>query len=478
MGDLPDRSPGRSHRADPSGPAVGRLGRWLALAGTVVAVATGAVTPGRTAPAGAAPTGPEPAAYLLADADTGVVLAAKDARTPMLVASTVKILTALVALEHLPPDATVPVSARAAAQPAMKITMREGDVWPLDDTLRSLLMASANDAAYALAERVGGTVERFARIAQRSAERLGLADVRFADPAGLDDDAAVGGGTRMSARDLAIVARNALAVPFVRQTAALPSHDFTDPAGVARRLPNHNAVLLRSYPGADGLKTGYTRRAGRTLVATATRDGRTMIAVVLGTWDTVGWARHLLDQGFATPVAAQVGPRLPPVRFLSFSDRRAGRQAAGPVTRPGRGADPRAEGSGSGADTRGPAPELPTGSGRPSRSSSPAPGQAATRILSGLAATDTTDTSDTKGAGGVPWVGVLLGALVVPAVTVLVLRRRAVRRARARRARARALAEARRRRMLHVIDDGTRPGGAVRVVPARPAAPARRRSVR
>jgi D-alanyl-D-alanine carboxypeptidase len=411
-----------------------RARRAVAACVAVLAAVAGPLAAARRATA--APTGPEPAAYVLVDADTGVILAAKDARRPMLVASTVKVLTALVALEHLPPDALVPVSARAAAQPAMKISMREGQVWPLGDTLRSLLMASANDAAYALAERVGGTVERFAAIAQRSAGRMGLSDTAFADPAGLDGEDAVGGGTRMSARDLAIVARAAREVPFIAETVALPSYEFVDPAGAGRRLPNHNAALLRSYPGADGLKTGYTRRAGRTLVATATRDGRTMIAVVLGTWDTLGWSTHLLDQGFATPARAQVGPRLPAVRLRLFGE----------------------------ADERVPAP---TGRGRTDRDPGDADAaQAAQRIVTGLVAEE-----PGRGGGFPAWV-VVAGVPVALMVAFVALRRRAVRRARARRAaRARALAEARRRRMIHVVDDGLPSPGKVQPVAGRASRP-------
>ncbi len=127
----------------------------------------------------------------------------------------------------------------------------------------------------------------------------------------------------MSAYDLAVIARNALAIPEIATPAKLLSYRFTDPTGLERSLSNHNDGFLNAYPGATGLKTGFTKRANRTLVTSATRDGRTMIAVVLGTWDDTGWAGFLLDQGFATPAAAPgTGAVVPPVRAVTADMRR------------------------------------------------------------------------------------------------------------------------------------------------------------
>jgi hypothetical protein len=161
-----------------------------------------------------------------------------------------------------------------------------------------------------------------------------------------------------------------------------------------------------------------------------------MIAVVLGTWDTLGWSTHLLDQGFATPAGAQVGPRLPAVRLRLFGE----------------------------ADERAPAP---TGRGRTDRDPGDADAaQAAQRIVTGLVAEE-------PGPGGGFPAGVVVGGVpVVLTVALVALRRRAVRRARARRAaRARALAEARRRRMIHVVDDGLPSPGKVQPVTGRASRP-------
>src|SRR5688572_28067544 len=137
----------------------GRLGRRLLLLAVVLVALASTVA---VRPASAAPATQEPSAYIVVDAETGNVLVGKDVHQALLTASTVKLLTALVALERLPLESTVPVSARAQSQPASKISMLEGQVWTLKDALHALLMESANDAAFAIAERASGSVEQFA----------------------------------------------------------------------------------------------------------------------------------------------------------------------------------------------------------------------------------------------------------------------------------------------------------------------------
>src|SRR2546421_878769 len=293
-----------------------RLVGWF-CACVVVAMATGtsAAMAAPAAPVHApvqAPVATQTGAWILVDADTGAVLDAASARTPMRPASIFKVLTALVAVQQLPADATVPVSTRAASMPAMKIDMKAGQVWPLGDVLRSLLMVSANDAAAALAERVGGTLEGFADVLNRASVRLHLEDGPvLQDPAGLDDEFSVRGGNLISARDLAIITRAALAIPVIKSIVATPEYRFQGVDGLSHRLLNHNR-LLRRYPGAIGVKTGYTRRAGNTLIAAATRNGRTMIAIVLKASAAYDTTTALLDRGFATPVTAEGGlDRLP-----------------------------------------------------------------------------------------------------------------------------------------------------------------------
>jgi D-alanyl-D-alanine carboxypeptidase len=437
----------------------GRTGRRLLPLAFLLLVLLSLVAPrpATAAPVPAAPATPEPEGYILVDADTGKIVAGKNEHDPHLTASTVKTLTALVALERLPLDSDVPVSARAASQPEYKINMKEGEVWKLDDALHSLLVISANDAAFAIAERASGSVEQFAKDAQATAERLGARDTTFGDPAGLDDRNSYAGGTRMSAYDLAVVARNFLAVPELANMAKLLEYQFTDPTGTQRYLSNHNDGFLTTYPGATGLKTGFTRNANRTLVTSATRDGRTMIAVVLGTWDDTGWAGHLLDQGFSTPANGPgTGARVPPVRVATADMRRQAFEG------------------------------LPAALGRPAldgsaatltdtRQARPAAARRAATTPEGdgprteLVADQPAD--DVSGDGFSPSqlidLRIFVAAICFVLLVLFLLRRRAVRRQRIRRmARQRRMAEMRRRRMIDVVEPRDRTSH-VRVVSVR-----------
>jgi D-alanyl-D-alanine carboxypeptidase (penicillin-binding protein 5/6) len=274
------------------------------------------------APAGAQaapPPGAHPAkAWILVDADTGKILDAFDEHEALPPASTTKLMTALVATEKLAKDAIITVGADAAAQPAMRIGMVAGEQWTFDAALHSLMMVSANDAAYALAEAASGSLGGFANDMTAAAVRYGMVDSRFADPAGFDDASAFGGGSRVSAYDLAIAARNVLSVPDLAAMAGTTKYRFDGPDGHSHVLYNHDKLLGR-YPGATGLKTGYTALAGHTFVGTATRNGRTMISVVLNADDTYGISSALMDKGFATPADAPgLGEPLPPVRVQAF----------------------------------------------------------------------------------------------------------------------------------------------------------------
>ena len=257
-------------------------------------------------------------AFILVDADSGRVLDALNEHEALPPASTQKLMTALVATEKLSRDATFTVGVTPTAQQALRIGMNHGEVWSFGPAMHALLMISANDAAYALAEAASGSLANFAADMNVAAARYGMKDSVFNDPAGFDDAASYNGGSRVSAYDLAIAARNVLAVPELVDITALPEYRFTGPTGQEHRLLNHNRLLQR-YPGAIGLKTGYTRQAGHTFVGAATRDGRTMIAVVLHADDFYGVAAGLLDRGFATPTDANgTGDRLPEPRVKPY----------------------------------------------------------------------------------------------------------------------------------------------------------------
>jgi D-alanyl-D-alanine carboxypeptidase len=283
----------------------------MALTGAAVA-AVDPVVPTVAAPAVAPPAGPPPKAYIVVDQASGRVMAASNERAALPPASMTKIVTALAAVAALSPTDTVPVSERAAGMPAHKLNMKAGEVWPIDQALQALLQSSANDAAAAIAERVSGTMENFATALTELGAQLQLADTPvLRDPSGLDDNFSIGGGNLISARDLAIASRALLSSPRLAPIVAAPVGRFTDPSGMPRRLLNHNKLLTRYY-GAVGLKTGFTKRAGRGLVAAATRNGRTEIVVVMNVADTYGWAAALLDAAFATPLPA-TGDRLPAI---------------------------------------------------------------------------------------------------------------------------------------------------------------------
>ena len=368
-------------------------------------------------PAGAQtpPPGPFPAkAWILADADTGKVLDAFDEHEALPPASTTKLMTALVVSEKLPVDAALTVGPGAAAQPAMRIGMVAGERWTLDAALHSLMLVSANDAAYALAEAASGNLSTFADDTNAAAARYGMVDSHFADPAGFDDASAFGGGSRMSAYDLAIAARNVLAVPDLAAMAGTTKYTFDGPDGKPHVLYNHNKLLGR-YAGATGLKTGYTALAGHTFVGTATRDGRTMIAVVLNGDDTYGIASKLMDKGFATPPDAPgLGPVLPPVRVQAYRPPLASTLVP-------------AKPSGRAAKARKPA--LSTVGAQPVAEHHPVGGGA---------------------GGGVTVVFLFIGST---GGIIVLLRQRAERRRRERRARRRRLAEVRRQAYLDALTD-------------------------
>ncbi len=261
-----------------------------------------------------------------------------------------------------------------------------------------------------------------------------------------------------------------MAVPAIAEPAKLLEYTFTDPTGLDRTVPNHNDTWLAGYPGATGLKPGFTEKANRTLVASATREGRTCVAVVLGVYDVVGWAAKLNDQCFATPVAAQKGAeRLPPVRVATVDARRAVIDGF-----------PRALGApalGSAATTASDATDTTDPEPRPTAADEPEREVAAARVERDTSEVATETVAATDGSSRFTFRNLLIVALVVLVVVVL-LRRRAVKRQRQRRmARQRMLADARRRGVLHVLDpEGTGEVSHVNVVPRNGRKPQRTRT--
>ena len=247
---------------------------FVAVATAAVALATPTAAVGQS-PAGA-PSLSRPAAAILIDARDGSVIVAKNSRQRRAIASTTKLMTALLALERAEPDDVFRAPAYSALPVESKINLRAGERMRVDDLLEGLLLESANDAAVTIAEGVSGSRAKFVAAMNQHAGALGLRDTSYANPIGLDDPL-----NRSSARDLAALSRRLLrderfASIVSRQSAVLES-------GARRRVVRNRNDLVGRVAGVDGVKTGHTRDAGYVLVGSATgRLGARVISVVLG----------------------------------------------------------------------------------------------------------------------------------------------------------------------------------------------------
>jgi serine-type D-Ala-D-Ala carboxypeptidase (penicillin-binding protein 5/6) len=257
---------------------------------------------------------PQARSYVLVDVNTGNVVVGDHERLRVPPASLTKVLVALIAIKYLSPNAGVPGTVVSENVYPNRVGIEKGVAWPLHEVLESLLVYSANDAAYAIADRISGTLRAFSPVMERSAAQIGMTDdPLFRDPAGLDGPLGFDGGNLVSARDLAIAGRDLLAVPELAQIVRQENYHFVDPKGKLHWLPSMNFTFLDTYPGAIGIKTGFTDRAGDCIMAAATRHKRTMLAVVMNGYNPTQTAIDLLNEGFATPVGAErTTDRLPP----------------------------------------------------------------------------------------------------------------------------------------------------------------------
>lgn len=247
--------------------------------------------------------GPEVSAQsaVVLTADTGTVLFEKDGHTPRPVASTTKIMTALLALEAAQEqgDPLVDITQEMVAVEGSSMGLQAGDSISLTGLAAGMLLASGNDAANAAALYLDASLESFAARMNQRAAVLGMEDTHFVTPSGLDGEDAQGLGHLSTAYDMALLARAALEDQAFRQLCSSPSLavEFAEPV---KRVTytNHNK-LLTQYPGCVGVKTGFTKEAGRCLVSAAERDGALLIAVTLNAPND--WEDHtaLLDYGFS-----------------------------------------------------------------------------------------------------------------------------------------------------------------------------------
>ena len=226
-------------------------------------------------------------AYVL-DAVSGRALFARNADERSLIASTTKIMTALIVCEQCNVLDRMRIPKEAVGIEGSSMYLKEGEVLTLQELLYGLMLSSGNDAAVALAIYCGGTVEGFAELMNDKARILGLSGTHFENPNGLDSP-----GHYSTARDLAVLAVYAMKNPVFYKTVSAKNVKVGQ-----RYLTNHNKLLWR-LEGADGVKTGFTKAAGRILVSSATRQGRRIIGVTIDAPDD--WNDHcqLLNDGFS-----------------------------------------------------------------------------------------------------------------------------------------------------------------------------------
>ncbi|KRR16721.1 peptidase M15 [Bradyrhizobium lablabi] len=235
-------------------------------------------------------------AVLVVEADTGKVLQADNATMPWYPASVTKIMTAYVTLKavkegRLSLDTLLTVSPVAASQSPSKMGFPPGTQVTVDNALKMMMVKSANDMAVVLAEGVGGSVDGFSGMMNQAAQRLGMTQTSYVNPNGLPAD-----GQVTSARDLAMLARAVIRdLPEYEYFMHIPSIRY------GRRVTQNFNKLIGRYPGADGFKTGFICASGYNLVASATRNGKRLIAVVLGSssgQQRAVRAAQLLERGF------------------------------------------------------------------------------------------------------------------------------------------------------------------------------------
>jgi D-alanyl-D-alanine carboxypeptidase (penicillin-binding protein 5/6) len=253
-------------------------------------------------------------AAIVLDAQTGEILYTKRADGPRYPASITKIMTLYLAFEalsegRLRPDDLITVSAHAAAQAPSKLGLSAGDQITVDDAMRSIAVKSANDMAVALAEKLGGSEQRFAALMTLRAQELGMSNTRFVNASGLPDSRQIS-----TARDIATLSQ-AVMRDYPQYYSYFNIRSFTY-RGVT--MNNHNGLLSR-MPGMDGLKTGFTTASGFNLAASAVRDNRRLIVVVMGgasSWSRDANVQSLLMVGFDVMDRRARGERIPVMQAM------------------------------------------------------------------------------------------------------------------------------------------------------------------
>ena len=258
------------------------------------------------------------AAAILIEAKSGAVLFAKNADQRRAPASTTKMMTAIVALEKGNLDQIVRVSPRAAGTPGSSIYLRAGERISIRELLKGMMLQSGNDGSMAVAEGISGRMESFVALMNSKAKEIGALNTNFQNPHGLRAPSHY-----TTALDLALIARYGLAMPqfagLVKQKTAIVNWDEQ-----SRELGVSNTNrLLWSLEGADGVKTGTTNEAGHCLVASATRDGKQLIAVVLNSGSRWNDCSKLLEYGFREFSIAKIATHQDPICQLPVKNGRS-----------------------------------------------------------------------------------------------------------------------------------------------------------
>lgn len=243
-------------------------------------------------PAKAAPEGGTSSAAVVLETGTNRVLFESNPNAQMPMASTTKIMTALVALEYGNLDDKVVIPREAVGIEGSSIYLKEGEVLSLEQLLYGLMLSSGNDVAVAVACHVGGSVEGFVDMMNTKAMEIGAENTRFTNPNGLHDD-----NHYTTAYDLALITSCALKNPEFQKICSTQYKEIPGPEGTPRTLKNKNKLLWQ-YEGGNGVKTGYTKAAGKCLVASAKREDMQVVCVVLNSSSMFIQSMALMDEAF------------------------------------------------------------------------------------------------------------------------------------------------------------------------------------
>ncbi len=232
-------------------------------------------------------------AYIVMDVENMRVFKSENEHLRLPMASTTKTMTALVCVENCNLDEVVTIPKAAVGIEGSSIYLKEGEKLTVKELLYGLMLRSGNDAATALALHVAGSVENFADMMNFRAEMMELKDTHFVNPHGLHDK-----NHYTSAYDLCVIGCTAMKNPIFKEIVS--TKFITVGEGENKRFWSNKNKILSTYEGGNGIKTGFTKDAGRCLIASAERDGRTVVSVVLNRYDMFNDCARLMDEAFAS----------------------------------------------------------------------------------------------------------------------------------------------------------------------------------